>query len=634
VKPRQPTVTVILTSYNHAKFIREAIESVLNQTFTDFELIIWDDASTDDSWEIICSYKDERIRAFRNEVNQRKVVNTVLQSGEVQGKFIAIHHSDDVWELEKLEKQVAFLENHAEVGAVFSTASIIDERGEPLRDTENFYYSIFDQPNRMRFEWLRCFATKANVLCHPSMLIRRLCYDTLGIYHHSMLQVPDFDMWVRLVMRYEIHIIQEKLVRFRILDNERNTSGNRPEVQIRGQFELYKVFQHFGKITSYEDLCRIFPEARTWANHGQEDVPFILGRVLIDLTPFPGGRLFAMELMLDALNDPVRSRNIFLDYPFTLNDFKEITGKHDVFSIVKSTDLQRRLQQVSSGNVIQSGIYLFDAADNLVFHDAVEVVLSPGKPNRIHFELPENLAFHRFAWDPIEHFPCVVETHKVTLEDEHGNIALPEAAPERSNGEEMDGKIWFYTFDGRQYYSVEGKWRHITIVATIEKINPFLVEERNIKLYRIIENQLLQEREAAAKFRKRLAEIVTTNFQPENTIIAGDTGNSITERKLLLAIIQQKIDENLSDLESLQIENQEKEDIIGVIEKDLISKRGELAKRNAEIEELMNDLQKKKIEIYQYARNIRAIEQSWSWKITSPLRKVNALWRGLRDLEK
>ena len=89
-----PSVSIILTSYNHEKFIREAINSVLNQTYTDFELIVWDDASTDASWEIIQSYQDPRIKVFRNEVNERKVINKALLSGHVSGRYVAIHHSE------------------------------------------------------------------------------------------------------------------------------------------------------------------------------------------------------------------------------------------------------------------------------------------------------------------------------------------------------------------------------------------------------------------------------------------------------------------------------------------------------------------------------------------------------------
>ena len=102
-----PKVSVILISYNHEKFIREAIESVLNQTFTDFELIIWDDASSDDSWAIINSYNDSRIKAFLNDETRRGIYGINKAISEVaSGEYLAIHHSDDVWASEKLQKQV------------------------------------------------------------------------------------------------------------------------------------------------------------------------------------------------------------------------------------------------------------------------------------------------------------------------------------------------------------------------------------------------------------------------------------------------------------------------------------------------------------------------------------------------
>ena len=120
-------VSIILTSYNHAKYLRQAIESVLNQTFTDYELIIWDDASTDDSWEIINSYQDRRIRAFRNVVNLRGNISRGLEVA--QGEYVAIHHSDDAWEPTKLEKQVS-LDQNPDIAAVFTHVQVIDEEGQ------------------------------------------------------------------------------------------------------------------------------------------------------------------------------------------------------------------------------------------------------------------------------------------------------------------------------------------------------------------------------------------------------------------------------------------------------------------------------------------------------------------------
>ena len=142
-----PKISVILTSFNHEKFIREAIDSVLNQTFTDFELIIWDDASTDNSWAIINTYSDPRIKVFRNDETKRGVHGINISISEIaSGEYIAIHHSDDIWEVDKLKKQVEFLEDHAGIGAVFTHVLAIDERGIPLDDVNHSY--------RVRLGWL------------------------------------------------------------------------------------------------------------------------------------------------------------------------------------------------------------------------------------------------------------------------------------------------------------------------------------------------------------------------------------------------------------------------------------------------------------------------------------------------
>jgi glycosyltransferase involved in cell wall biosynthesis len=205
-----PRVSVILTSYNHEKYIREAIKSALAQTFNDFELIIWDDASTDNSWQIINSYTDPRIVAFRNNERRRGIfgINKAI-SQITSGEYIAIHHSDDVWEPDKLAKQVAFLDENHEIGAIFTNALAIGEDSKPLNDFSHFYSIIFDQPNRTRHEWLNLFFNRGNALCHPSVLIRRECYDRCGLYRFGLAQVTDFDMWIRLCMKYEIYVLPE-----------------------------------------------------------------------------------------------------------------------------------------------------------------------------------------------------------------------------------------------------------------------------------------------------------------------------------------------------------------------------------------------------------------------------------------
>lgn len=329
-----PQVTVILTSYNHAKYLRESIESVLHQSFSDFELIIGDDASTDESWDIIQSYTDHRIHAYRHEISKGGgVINELVLSGKISSDYVAIHHSDDIWEPQKLEKQVAFLEKNPQTGAVFSNALIIGENGQPFKDRSHFYYSIFDQPNRDRYEWLNYFFYHGNALCHSSVLIRKQCYDDCGIYRYGLAQIGDFDMWVRLCLKYEIHIIPEKLVRFRVRSNEMNSSADRPEARIRGQFEFFEMYNNYRDIKSPEELIRIFPTAEKYFNTEGFDIGFALGMVALEPETFNTAKLFGLNLLFEALNDPDRARKVNELYQFRHSNFVALAGEQDVFSV-------------------------------------------------------------------------------------------------------------------------------------------------------------------------------------------------------------------------------------------------------------------------------------------------------------
>lgn len=137
---------------------------------------------------------------------------------------------------------------------MFTNALAIDEDGQPFADDNHVYYKLFDQPRRTRFEWLRHFFIKGNALCHPSILIRKSCYGLCGSYRYGFAQVADFDMWIRLCMKYEIAVMPEKLVRFRIRDNNSNTSGLSLESRIRTYIESYELLKNYRAIDTYKDF--------------------------------------------------------------------------------------------------------------------------------------------------------------------------------------------------------------------------------------------------------------------------------------------------------------------------------------------------------------------------------------------
>ena len=340
-----PLVSVILTSYNHDRFIKEAIESVLNQTFKDFELIIWDDASIDNSWKIIESIEDSRIKAIRNETNQGPTygVNKAIFA-IAQGKYIAIHHSDDLWEINKLQKQVDFLESNTEFGAVFTNALIIEESGNPMVDENHFYFKIFSQPKRNRFEWLNYFFVHGNALCHPSVLVRKQCYLDCGQYRGMLAQLPDLDMWIRLCFKYEIHVLEERLVRFRILSGEQNTSASRCDTRIRHNYEYYKLLQQYDNLLNHENIFIIFPDYIAYDRGIETDTGYILAKMCLDSNLFLAW-LLALEILFDILNDPKRKNVVEEKYGFNVKKFILLTGEKDLFSREEIQALQNSIDQ-------------------------------------------------------------------------------------------------------------------------------------------------------------------------------------------------------------------------------------------------------------------------------------------------
>lgn len=339
-------VSVILISYNHEKYLQESIESVLNQTFSDFELLIVDDSSTDASWQIITRYSDPRIQVFKSEINTmyggdgRKVISEVAN-----GEYIAIQHSDDIWEPDKLEKQVAFLDSHPNMGAVFTWVNVINESGEPHTDQLHPYQKVFEKQNLNRFEWLRYFFYQGNALCHPSVLIRKVCYDDCGLYRFGLAQLADFDMWVRLCLKYEIYVLPEKLVRFRVRDKEANASGDRPEMRIRLQFEFLQIYSNYLLINDADTFLAIFPESAKFFNKGGLDIPFALAMMALS-SPYPSGELFGLQLLFNIINNPEHAKKIEQIYGFRHRDLVALTAKHDVFSVIALEEMRTKIEKL------------------------------------------------------------------------------------------------------------------------------------------------------------------------------------------------------------------------------------------------------------------------------------------------
>lgn len=234
-------VSVCIPSYQLSDTIGKTIESVLAQTFTDFELLIEDDGSTDDSIKVIESYTDPRIRLFVKEKNegQNKTTNNLIH--RAQGEYICLLPADDIIVPDKLEKQVDYLDTHPECGIVFGYPDFIGQRGNPMDFVDKSVKSLENMPKE---SWQKRFMV-GNCLFIATSMYRRSLHDELGYIDEDYSILADLDWYMRIVKEHDLHIIQETLAYVRMRDGLANLSAPRPEVCINHADEIKKLREKY-----------------------------------------------------------------------------------------------------------------------------------------------------------------------------------------------------------------------------------------------------------------------------------------------------------------------------------------------------------------------------------------------------
>ncbi len=205
-----PLVSVCINCYNAEHTILLTLQSVLDQTYQNLQIIVVDDCSDDGTWDLLQSIRDPRLECVRLAENGHisNANNEALR--RVRGDFVAHLDADDRWVPDKIEKQLAFLQEHPEYGACFSLAEMVDEHDVPVEDHR------FRAENRDQAALLRHFLTVGNYLCHSSMFARREITDRVGEHDVTLLYLHDFDYWIRMAMLCDIYILPEKLLYYRL----------------------------------------------------------------------------------------------------------------------------------------------------------------------------------------------------------------------------------------------------------------------------------------------------------------------------------------------------------------------------------------------------------------------------------
>ncbi len=235
-----------MSVYNGRRFLREAIESILSQTFCDFEFIIVDDGSTDGTAAILDSYtqSDPRVRVYHQD-NRGQCASDNRGCGLARGKYIARMHADDVSTPDRFERQIRFLEDHEEVGLLGGAIEEINEQGMRISQ-----WQPPQEDQRIR-AGLRSFLCP---LCHPAVVMRKQAFDATGGYRAQFLHGEDYDLWLRIIEGWRVANLPDMVLRKRIHAKQISTAYLRQMVfSCLGAHALSSARQH----DSVEPPCQV-----------------------------------------------------------------------------------------------------------------------------------------------------------------------------------------------------------------------------------------------------------------------------------------------------------------------------------------------------------------------------------------
>jgi len=218
---KSPCVSVIVTTYKRAKLLAQTLDSILTQTYTDFELIVVDNLSEDGTYEFVNGIPDPRVRYFRNANHGVIAVNRNYGIRQARGKYVAFCDDDDLWRADKLEQQVKLLEQHVEVALCYTQAesfqgdNILAARMNRRQARANHFFQLL----------------RGNFFPNSSVLIRRRVFRELGMLTEDASLREDYEMWLRIAKRHRLMGIEASLIRYRV--HPSNVAGNRAAETLR-----------------------------------------------------------------------------------------------------------------------------------------------------------------------------------------------------------------------------------------------------------------------------------------------------------------------------------------------------------------------------------------------------------------
>ena len=320
--PTNPKVSVALITYNQQDYVGKAIESVLNQTYQNFEIIVGDDCSTDETANVIKSYKDERIKYFKTDYNMGINGNLNLVVSRTQYCYVLFISGDDKWRNDYIERIVDTFEKNPDIDVLYPQLCAIDKDDNYINGKDTYWWHI---PHRTKEENIYKAFMDCNILPSPGIAMRKRAIDKIFPLAYSLVNMQDYAMHLDIFANgLQIYVLDEILVDYRIFDDGRNISSNNTPIK-REQMEIAPLMDYFLKIKDTELLKRVFKdEIQQYNIEPYEDtIPFFLGQMAL-LSPHHKRQEWGYHTIMKFLHDKKNFDIANKRYGFEFRDYLKL----------------------------------------------------------------------------------------------------------------------------------------------------------------------------------------------------------------------------------------------------------------------------------------------------------------------
>jgi len=247
-----PRVSVAMTVYNGERFLAEAIDSILNQSFGDFELIVIDDGSTDSSGEIAEAYRTRDSRLYVYHQENRGLVESLNRACTLaRGEYIARMDADDVAIRDRLARQIDFMDKHPEIAVLGGAVEVIGSAGEKFQICRN----------PVTTEEVTSALLRGDCpLWHPTVLMRRDVCAAVGGYRKALVGAEDHDLWLRIADRHRLANLYEVVLKYRLHPAQVTVRKSRQHALSALAAEAAASFRKAGRPDPLESITEITPQ--------------------------------------------------------------------------------------------------------------------------------------------------------------------------------------------------------------------------------------------------------------------------------------------------------------------------------------------------------------------------------------